>query len=136
MNIYKINFIPLLIISLILFILKILTCRLFNNFLFDELLNMISFFYYFLLHPGLLLWNLNHSSINKYKINNKNIILILLSIFLGYVLYFTGMKIFTGELFGGSPESSIIYLLIIVFDIIMIFVVGMVELIKANRNDE
>jgi hypothetical protein len=135
MNIYKINFIPLIAFSIILFLLKYMTYKLFNGSIIDIIMNFIPFLYYFLIHPGLLLlWNYNYISINKSKKYYKNIIFVILSILLGYILFFTGKKIFTGKLFDGSPESNMIYIINIIFDTILVLIAGIIELIKSIKN--
>jgi hypothetical protein len=137
MNIYKINFFPLIIISAIFFVTKLLTYKLFNGSIVDIIATVIPFLYYFLIHPGLLLlWNFNYVGINKSTNIYKNIILIYISTFLGYALLFMGIFIFTGKLFSNNPDDYIIFYLIIPFDIIIILIAGIIETIKLGKNNE
>ena len=136
MNIYTINFVPLIIISIILFIVKLLTYKFFNGLIIDIVATVIPILYYFFIHPGLLLmWNFNFVLIEKSKSFLKNIILIYISTFAGYVLLFTGKYIFIGELFSNNPDDYIIYYFIIPFNIIIILIAGIIETLKINNNN-
>jgi hypothetical protein len=135
LNIYKINFIPLIMISIILFLLKIGTYKLFSGSSIDGIVPIIAFLYYFLLHPGLLLlWNFNYELFNKSNKYYRKYILIILSVLLGYVFFFSGVKVFTGVIFSNNSDEIIIYSLIIPFDFLIILVTGIIETIKTNKN--
>ena len=135
MNLFKINFIPLIVISIILFLIKLGTYTLFHSSIIDGIIGFIAFIYYFLLHPGLLLlWNFNYELLNKSNKYYKKYILIILSLLFGYILFFSNVRIFNGTIFSNNPDENIIYILIIPFNFLIIFIPLIIETIKLNRN--
>ena len=133
-NIYKINFLPLLIINVILFLIKLLAYNLFNDLIVYIIITFIYWSYYFLINPALLLiWNINYAFINKQKTFFKNILLILISTIIGYILPLINDKIITGtfidNIYGLGPIIILFF-----FVIFIILIIGSVIQIQLNKD--
>jgi hypothetical protein len=140
MNIFSLNFIPLIIFSIMFFLIRFVSHYFFEETNFNIFVGLFLSFYYFILHPGyLIISNFLYAINNNKKYYVINILLILCSAIFGYVFYFINKKIILGYIFLNNDWHGSVFLSAIVsFELILLLVVGVIEqiiiILKYSEN--